>query len=182
MLLPIIPFMEREGCCGPACLKMVLNYYEISKTEDYLIELSGCMKEQGLPGEALLTTAHHCGLEGKIQDNSTLEDLQKYINEREMPIIVNWFPDFDGHYSVAVGIDQENVYLVDPDLGYTRALRRDLFQRLWFDFPGEYIQKPEDLILRRMIILHPYEDSRVKDREKLRLRGGNRRSLRGSSR
>ncbi len=172
-MLPITPFMEREGCCGPACLKMVLDYYGISKTEEELIILSGCIPEQGLSGQALLDAAYQCGLEGKIQDYSTLEDLQRIVNEEEIPVIVNWFPDSDGHYSVTAGIDEENVYLVDPDMGYLRALRRDIFQTLWFDFPGKYIEKPEDLILRRMIILHlPYEDSRVNERETSRLRGG----------
>ncbi len=173
IMLSITPFMEREGCCGPACLKMVLDYYGISKTEEELIQLTGCVKEQGLPGQALLDAAYQCGLEGKIQDYSTLDDLQQMVNEEKIPVIVNWFPDFDGHYSVATGIDDENVYLVDPDMGYLRALRRDIFQTLWFDFPGKYIEKPEDIILRRMIILHlPYEDSLVNERDTSRLRGG----------
>jgi len=173
IMLPITPFMEREGCCGPACLKMVLDYYGISKTEDELIKLSGCIPEQGLPGQALLDAANQCGLEGRIQDRATLDDLQYIVNEKQIPAIVNWFPDNDGHYSVTAGIDEENVYLVDPDLGYLRALTRDLFQRLWFDFPGRDIKEPENLILRWMIVLYPaQEESRVSERERFRLRGG----------
>lgn len=145
----------------------------VKKTEKELLEFSGCDLEHGSPAKALVSTAYRYGLEGRIQDNFTLKDLDTEVNRELRPVIVNWFSEDDGHYSVVVGIDEENVYLADPDVGYLRALRIDIFQRVWFDFQGDYIRTPEDLILRWMIVLYPaQEESRVSEREKFRLRGG----------
>ncbi len=167
-MIPVAPFMQGgDGYCGPACLKIVLQYYGISVKEEELIGVSYCSVEHGLPGEALLDAARRYGLEGEIRDRSELDELSDYVNQQKIPVIVNWFDSFDGHYSVAVGLDEENVYLADPELGHLRALRRDIFLRLWFDFRGDYIKEPVDLILRRMIVLRPAsEPYRVIDRDR----------------
>ena len=59
----------------------------------------------------------------------------------------------EGHYSVAVGLDDENVYLQDPEIGALRVFTRRDFMRVWFDFRGEYI-KPEELIVRQLIAIY----------------------------
>ena len=175
-LLDVIPYEQQsKGYCGPACLKMVLGYYGIIKEEEELAELAGCTPRHGVSGEGLLEAAQYYGLEGKIQDNSSMEDLREAVMDKKIPVIVDWFSLMldetgyysDGHYSVVVGLDTANVYFIDPEIGQQRSLKRRIFRRLWFDFSGDYLQEPDDLILRRMIILHQpqEEESRVKDRE-----------------
>lgn len=48
-LLPVKPCQEtlHAGYCGPAVLKMVLDYYGIQKSEEELAKLAGTTQELG---------------------------------------------------------------------------------------------------------------------------------------
>ncbi len=166
-LLNVTAYEQKsKGYCGPACLKMVLEYYGIVKDEEELAELAECTPQYGVSGEGLLEAGQYYGLEGKIQDNSSLEDLRDLVMDQKIPVIVDWFALMldekgyyaDGHYSVVVGLDTRKVYFIDPEIGQLRSLKRSVFRRLWFDFYGDYLQEPADLILRRMIILYQEEE------------------------
>jgi len=50
-------------------------------------------------------------------------------------------------------LDNNNIYLQDPEIGKIRKLKRDDFMRVWFDFKGEYI-KQKELIIRQIIVIH----------------------------
>ena len=80
-----------------------------------------------------------------------------------MPVIVDWFTrgrcDYgesevaDGHYSVVIGLDDEYIYLQDPEIGGERKIKRNDFMKVWFDFAGEYID-PNELIIRQIIAIY----------------------------
>jgi predicted double-glycine peptidase len=82
--------------------------------------------------------------------------------EKKVPVIVNWFTrgriDYpeedvpDGHYSVVVGLDEEFIYLQDPEIGKLRKIEREDFMKVWFDFKGKYID-PNELIVRQLIAI-----------------------------
>ncbi len=155
-MLPVAPVDQREGTgrCGPACLKTVLAYYGISATEAKLAKLLGTTATNGTTAEALVRVAKSFGLNSFIKDNSELSDLKKYV-DKKIPVIVAWFSGTDGHYSVVVDMNREQVYLQDPELGHLRAMHHVWFKRVWFDFWGPYMKKTNDLILRRMIVVAP---------------------------
>ncbi|HEX7651414.1 MAG TPA: C39 family peptidase [Candidatus Paceibacterota bacterium] len=163
-LLEIKPFQEtlRAGMCGPASLKMVLDYFGIEKSEAELAELMG-KTDIGTSAAGFMSAAEALGFEGEVQNNSSYEDIQTRI-ERNIPVIVNWFTrgraDYsdsevaDGHYSVVAGLDDQDIYLQDPEIGGLRKMRRQDFMRVWFDFEGECI-KPDELIIRQFIAVYP---------------------------
>ncbi|MBI4148608.1 C39 family peptidase [Candidatus Woesearchaeota archaeon] len=153
-MLPIKPFRQRPGYCGPACLKMVLEYYGIKKTERELARLAGTSARWGTPARGLLKAAHRLGLTGIVKDNAQISDIRKYISKK-IPAIVNWFSTDEGHYSVVVGIDKKLIYLQDPELAAIRKLDLVMFKRVWFDFHGDYIRRKSDIVLRRMVVLLP---------------------------
>jgi len=153
-LLPVKPFRQRPGYCGPACLKMVLGYFGEHTTEGRLVRLSGCTRSSGVGARGLLKAAAKLGFKGKVRDNCELADIRRYI-KRRVPPIVDWFDADGGHYCVVIGIDRENIYFMDPSLGHRRAMKLRTFKRLWFDFPGSFIKSRSDLIIRRMIVVHP---------------------------
>lgn len=132
---------------------MVLAYYDVEKSEQELAELTQCDPELGISGEEMLTTVKTMGFEGHIKDDATFTDLEELVVKQQIPVIVDWFSEDDGHYSVVVDIDSENIYLQDPEIGHLRAMRRSKFYRVWFDFPGEYIKTKEELTIRRMIVI-----------------------------
>ena len=150
-MLNIKPFKQTPGFCGPACLKIVLNYYGVEKTETELAKLLNFDVKKGTPAKDFLEVANKLGFKAEIKDNSSFEDIKKYLRKK-IPVIVDWFLNDEGHYSVVAGIDNENIYLQDPNLGHLRAMKLETFYRIWFDFPGDFLNK-DNLILRRIIVI-----------------------------
>jgi len=153
-MLPIKPFRQRPGYCGPACLKMVLEYYGIKKTEREVARLAGTTARWGTPATGLVKAVKSFGLKGKVKDNADLSDVRKYISKK-IPVIVNWFSTDEGHYSVVVGIDEKFIYLQDPELASVRKLDLVTFKRVWFDFHGDFIKQKSDIVLRRLVVVLP---------------------------
>lgn len=152
-MLKVKPFRQQSGLCGPATLKMVFSYYGVDKTEAAIASATDCDPKLGVEASRMLAYARELGFDGYIQDQSTLEDLERLVVNQETPVIVDWFSEDDGHYSVVVDLDSENVYLLDPEIGYVRAMRRVKFFRVWFDFPGDFLRSAADLTIRRMIVI-----------------------------
>lgn len=154
-MLKLKPFRQtRSGLCGPASLKMVLDYFGVKKSEKELAKLSGATKEKGVEAENLLKAAQKLGLEGFIKDFSEIPDIKKYVLQKKIPLIVDWFSQDEGHYSVIVGINNKDIYLQDPEWGKIRKLKINDFKRIWFDFPGKFLKSKNDIIIRRMLVLY----------------------------
>ena len=162
--LKLHPFQETSGMnmCGPASLKIVLDYYGVSKSEKELARLVGTTQRLGTDEKGLVRAAKRLGFKVIAKNNSSFDDIEKWLG-RGVPPIVDWFTrgrsDYsdsevaDGHYSVVFGIDSKYIYLQDPEIGGIRKIERDDFKRVWFDFKGELI-RPSELIIRQMIAIY----------------------------
>lgn len=165
-MIKLKPFRQTPGLCGPASLKMVLDYYGVSVSEQELAKLSGSSGEKGTSVSGLIKAAKHFGrFDVFVKTNSSLDDL-RYFMEKKIPVIVDWFFEDDGHYSVVVDMDKKEITLMDPTLRkiliYVRRRKFFLkdFLRVWFDFPGDYIKSPKDLVLRLMLVVTPTKNPR----------------------
>ncbi len=148
--------------CGPASLKMVFDYYGFEKSEQEIAKLCGTTDELGTDDQGIKKAAEELGFKVEIKIDSTFEDIQMWL-DKKVPVIVNWFTrgrtDYedsevaDGHYSVVVGLDDEFIYLQDPEIGKLRKIEKDDFMKVWFDFTGEYIN-PDELIIRQLIAVY----------------------------
>ncbi len=153
-MLDVKPFRQKSGFCGPASLKMILDFFGIKKSEDELAVLSGCTSHKGVGAEGLIKAAKLLGLKGFYKDFSEIKDLREYVIGKKIPAIIDWFSTDDGHYSVVVDIDKRNIYLQDPELGKLRILDIERFKRVWFDFGGNLLTSKDDIIIRRMIVIY----------------------------
>ena len=163
-MLPVKPFQEtlNAGMCGPASLKIVLAYYGVEKTEQELFNMCGTKKDLGTDDKSLKKAAEQLGFKVKIKNKSTFKDIERWL-DKKVPVIVNWFTrartDYidsdvaDGHYSVVAGLDDDFIYLQDPETGSMRKLEREDFMTVWFDFTGKYI-KPDELVIRQIIAIY----------------------------
>ena len=148
--------------CGPASLKIVLDYYGIEKSEKELAKLCKVDKNLGTNDGDIKRVAEKLGFKVVIKNNSSFKDIEKWL-DKKVPVIVDWFtkgrPEYsesemaDGHYSVVAGLDDKYIYLQDPEIGKIRKLKRDDFMRVWFDFEGAYM-KPNELIIRQIIAIY----------------------------
>jgi predicted double-glycine peptidase len=152
-MLNIKPYRQKPGLCGPASLKMVLEYYGIEKTEDELALMAGYMPTEGTKSEGLIKAARDLGLKAFQKDLSEIKDLKECV-DKKIPAIVDWFSTDEGHYSVIVDIDDKNIYMLDPELGNLRTFDVEIFKRVWFDFAGDYLKSKDDIIIRRMLAIY----------------------------
>lgn len=135
----------------------------MDKTEKELAELCGTDPDLGTTDEGLKRVAEGLGFKVEIHNNSSFDNIQQWL-DKKVPVIVNWFTrgriDYDdsevpdGHLSVVVGLDEENIYLQDPEIGDLRKIAKGDFMKVWFDFTGEYITSWEEMILRQLIAIH----------------------------
>lgn len=148
--------------CGPATLKIVLSYWGVSISEDELAQLTEVVKGIGVKASDIKRVAKSLGFKVEIKNQSTFDDIQKWL-EMDIPVIVDWFtkgrPDYDisevadGHFSTVIGLDDEFIYLQDPEIGSIRKLLRSDFMRVWFDFEGAQLE-PDELIIRQCIAIY----------------------------
>lgn len=163
--LPVKPFQEtlHGSFCGPAVIKMILDFYGIQKTEVEIAVLSNKDDDLGIGAEDIKRVLENEGLKVEIKNFASFEDIQSIL-DKGAPVIVNWFTrgryDYpedevaDGHYSVVVGLDKENIYLQDPEVGRVRTIPKEDFIRVWFDFTSDHIEKWDDMVIRQMIAVY----------------------------
>jgi ABC-type bacteriocin/lantibiotic exporter with double-glycine peptidase domain len=162
--LNVQPFQEtlHADMCGPASLKIVLDYYGINKSEKELAELCKLVPGLGVDDKSIAEAAKALGFKVEIKNESNFEDIESWL-KKGVPVIVDWFTrgrsDYDdsevpdGHYSVAIGLDENHIYLQDPETGGERKIDKEDFMKVWFDFSGYYL-KPEELIIRQLIAIY----------------------------
>lgn len=151
-----VPLYEQIGvpACGPASLKMVLDFFGKTYrakpyTEKRLAALCGMTAEgvdhvqfvkgvKKVPGASVFT-----------KQNGTLNELRYFILQERLPIIVGWWetfslepedsPDEDcGHFSVIQHISTKYIYLADPWVGENkkagvRKIPIRQFMEMWHD-------------------------------------------------
>lgn len=162
--LNVKPFQEtlHADMCGPASLKIVLDYYGLNKTEKELAGLCKLVPGLGVDDKSIAEATETLGFKVEIKNDSSFKDIENWLL-KDVPVIVDWFTrgrqDYndsevaDGHYSVAFGLDDGFIYLQDPETGGERKIDREDFMKVWFDFTGLYI-KSEELIIRQLIVIY----------------------------
>ena len=149
------------GFCGPASLRMILDYWGITVSQEKIAKLSSASKKSGTSLKGMIEAAKYFGFQVFLKDNGTIEDLRYFVG-RGIPVIVNWFCKDDGHYSVVIHLNKRNIVLADPDSAPENIVERRMtikkFFRVWFDFPGDFIKEKRNIIIRRMLVLTPFQE------------------------
>lgn len=150
-MLDLKPYRRQiKSFCGPASLKMVLDYHGVSVPEKEIAILACATREAGASPEGLVKAAEHFGFEAFSKENSTLDDLRYYLNKK-IPVIVDWFWENDGHYGVVIGMDKKNIIFRDPSLWRIKKMPLEMFLEVWFDFVGK--ERKRKYMLEQLIIV-----------------------------
>ena len=153
-MINVKPYREKPELCGPASLKMVIDFFGIEKTEDELAELAGYIPTKGTTSEGIINAAKILGFNAFQKDFSEIKDIEDYVANKNIPVIVDWFSIDGGHYSVIVGVDNKNIYMQDPESIEMKTFELETFKAVWFDFKGDYPETKDDIIIRRMIVIY----------------------------
>lgn len=157
------PFKQTDDSrCGPACIKMVLGYYGIEATEDEICERCNHTYELGCTDSQMKEAIESYGLRCAIRNESSLKEIEMLL-DLGFILIVDYLttginPSLEdmpeGHSSIVVGLDEERIHLLDPELGGVRSIKHSDFLRAWIDWREDpYLQRCSDLILRQVMII-----------------------------
>lgn len=143
--------LVRQGTdytCGISALQAILAYYGDETREDVLAKALGAKPEEGTSYKEIAAEARARGFDVAIEKNSTIESLETWLRAGKPVIclIQAWKSDEktdpkvystdfdDGHYVVAVGFDERNIYFMDPStLGNYTYIERQEFLDRWHD-------------------------------------------------
>lgn len=137
---------EKNYTCGPACLHAVATYFGVglSSEDEYIKPLKATPQEGTIPRNIVIF-ARKLGLQVKLERNMDILDLIKLIS-KNIPVICavqahgdqkyygeNW----SGHYVVAIGYNDKEIFFQDPFLeGYRAKLSYAEFVARWHDQDG----------------------------------------------
>lgn len=135
-MINLKPFRQSPSFCGPASLKMVLEYYGVEKTEKELGELCKTTFEHGTEHDNLVRAAEMLDFQVQQKPNASLEELKQLVDQG-IPVIVGWFSTDEDHFSVVVEITDTDIHLMDPevDQGH-RKMTVSEFEAVWYDNDG----------------------------------------------
>lgn len=128
------PFKQKPSFCGPASLKIALNYLGKRLSEKKLGKLCGCTSDgayhKGMVKGALAVK----GSSVHTVVGASLDVLRRFIWQERLPVIVGWFSTDEDHYSVVYKITRRCIYLMDPELkSGKRRLSIRQFLKNWWD-------------------------------------------------
>ncbi|MBI4403372.1 MAG: C39 family peptidase [Deltaproteobacteria bacterium] len=113
--------------CGAAALQSVLAFYGIEYMETEVMKAVRTKRVIGTWSDAMADFAFENELAAENRQNLTLDDLRRNISLGH-PVIVEiqaWPDDpisdytdiwTEGHYVVVIGVDERNIYFVDPSI------------------------------------------------------------------
>lgn len=137
-----------EYTCGVAALQSVLGYYGVLTHENQVREAVNANPETGTEEENVIAVAHKLGFKAKMQ-SMTAEGVRKYLL-KHIPVILviqAWSDEpvdygkstKQGHYVVAIGIDQHNMYFHDPVMTRGGYIPLDQLDRRWHTEDHEHL-------------------------------------------
>lgn len=131
--------------CGAAALKSIAKFYGVplDKERDF-IKLCDTGKRKGTHPENIVGAARALGLRATLYNHMTVGQLKGLLDQK-VPVIcaIQAYGDpqdysdehpKDGHYVIAVGYDQENIYFEDPSIKGSRGyIPISEFVQRWHD-------------------------------------------------
>lgn len=132
MKLNVKLFRQSEGLCGPASARMVLNYYGFKMSERKIATAMKVNKKVGTDVPQILNGLKKLGFGARYKNNSSLLELKNLI-AKDIPVIIYWNKNGEGHYSVFVGIDTKRVFVADPKNSKIIGLKNKNFLERWHD-------------------------------------------------
>ena len=142
-ILPVGAFRQTAGFCGPAALKIVLDYYQRIFTEKTLSRMCQATAA-GTNPDKIVAAAQKLGMKAYQKEKMTAEEVKKLVRQGT-PVIANFQlkPKLgEGHYAVIIGSGKDTFILADPqeDLGYREVKVKD-FMELWYELEDKTTQQ-----------------------------------------
>jgi ABC-type bacteriocin/lantibiotic exporter with double-glycine peptidase domain len=140
---------QLPGYCGPASLKIVLDYYGVQKGQNEIAKLANASVEEGAEPWGLVQAASQLGFKASYISNGSLEDLREFI-KLNIPVVIDYQRKWGGHYSVVIGFEEDKIVLADPQKAKVVKEKIDKFSNSWWESYGA-----DSKIFGEMIVVYP---------------------------
>lgn len=154
---------SNSSSCGVAAYQAVTMYLGIWGYQDIYSAKLGTTKEEGTHPAKILENLRKEGLDARIEEGMTVEGLKSHIDAGHIVIIdfQAWGknPDYsreweDGHYAIAVGYNDDILFIEDPSLlGTTGYLKWDDFESRWHDYENEAGGKRREYVRMGIVVV-----------------------------
>ncbi len=137
--------------CGASAVQSVLAYWGTEVHENDLWQALGTTERLGTSPENMLRVLQSYGLKAQMHEGTTVGEIRESLH-RGVPVIldIQAWPDSplqgaswdrnweDGHYVIAIGLDDANLYVEDPSLlGCRGYIPLSELESRWHDYEGD---------------------------------------------
>lgn len=128
---------KTDWTCGPACLKVVLDFFGIKKDVSQLIKELATTEAKGTDHINMIRVLKKYRLPFIVKDKSSFFDLKKYLTD-SLVIVDYWIPYHqESHYSIVKKIAAERIFFHDTHFGFNHSYQIDYFLKNWHDEEAE---------------------------------------------
>jgi len=130
--------------CGPAAMKIVLDYLRWPVSEPYLVKLTKCTPKKGTTPQEIVEAAKKMNFNAYHKVGMTADEVKDLIKKGN-PVIANFQYKHkfgEGHYSVIVGFNDEYFILSDPaeKAGYRMVKIKDFIDQ-WYELEDKTVRQ-----------------------------------------
>ncbi len=142
-ILPVGTYRQTAGFCGPAALKIVLDYYQRTLTEKEIARLCQTTSS-GTNPKNIVAAARTLDLHAYQKEDMTAAEVKKIIRAGT-PVIANFQLNpkkGEGHYAVLMGYSRNTFILSDPqdERGY-REVKIGDFMKMWYELEDQTVRQ-----------------------------------------
>jgi ABC-type bacteriocin/lantibiotic exporter with double-glycine peptidase domain len=121
---------EQPEWCGPAVIQMILSVADI-EIEQKQIAKNVLIPWWGTPQQIMLAYLSVFFKIVNYKINAKYKDISYHL-KKENIIVVNWWDEDDGHYSIVDSYQNKEITLIDPSRGKWNLTGKD-FNTKWYD-------------------------------------------------
>lgn len=124
---------KKDYTCGPACMKVVLDYFGIKKEINELVKELKTTKKRGTDNAKMIEVIKKNKLKYVVKANSRLADIERFL--KDYLVVVGYFIPYyqESHYAIVKKIDAEKIYFHDTWFGSNHQYKISYFLKNWWD-------------------------------------------------
>lgn len=124
---------KKASICGPACMKVVLDYFGIKKEIEELVKELKTTKKEGTDHAKMVQLIKKNKLQFKIKTKSRLAQIKKLLKSH-LVVVDYWIPYYqESHYALVKKLDSQRIYLHDTRFGPNHSYKINYFLKNWWD-------------------------------------------------
>lgn len=135
-----IPYHKQEETytCAVATLRTIFDFFKVPNNREILMSDLEPDKNSGVPHHKLIEAIKNAGLFAYVNNDSIVDEIKYYL-EGGYPVIVNYLnpADNDGHYSVVIGFEDNDLIMNDPWNGEGFKITFKDFEDRWRSGDGK---------------------------------------------